>query len=212
MAYDHEEQEQLDELKAWWNEHGNTVLLAIALVALVIAAFQGWRYYQRTQDLSAATLFAQLEQAEGAGDHKKLRDIAGQIVARYASTPYAKYAALGAARASFDMNDLAGTKSQLAWVIDNAREDEVRDIARLRLAGVLLDEKNYAEALKQLEKKPVDAMAGLYSDMKGDVLAAQGKKAEAREAYQFALDRSGAGTPYRALVQIKLDALGEAKK
>lgn len=211
MAYDHQEQEQLDELKAWWKEHGNTVLLAVALGAVVIAAFQGWRLYQRSQELGAATLYQQLEQAEGKGEHKKVRDIAGQIVARYPSTPYGTYAALSAARASFDTNDLAGAKSHLAWVIGNAKDDEIRDIARLRLAGVLLDEKNYAEALKQLENKPGDAMAGLYADMKGDVLAAQGKKAEAREAYQLALDRSEAGTPYRAIVQIKLDALGEAK-
>ena len=96
-------------------------------------------------------------------------------------------------------------------MISGAREDEIRDVARLRLAGVLLDEKNYAEALKQLEAKPAESMAGLFADMKGDILAAEGKKAEARIAYQLALDRSEAGSAYRPIVQLKLDALGDAK-
>ena len=211
MAYDHQEQEQLDELKAWWKQHGNHVLLGIAFTAIVLAGFQGWRYYQRSQALAAVTLYQQLDQAERASEHKKVRDIAAQIVARYASTPYGTYAALAAARASYESGDAAGAKSQFTWVMGNARDDEARDVARLRLAGVLLDEKNYAEALKQLEKQPVEALSGLYSDMEGDLFAAQGKKADARNAYQIALDRSEAGSAYRSIVQLKLDALGEAK-
>jgi len=119
--------------------------------------------------------------------------------------------ALAAARASFDTGDLAAAKSRLLWVLGKTKEDEVRDIARLRLAAVFLDEKNYAEALKQLEANPVESMAGLFADMKGYILSAQGKRAEARSAYQLALDRSDAGSPYRGIIQIKLDALGDAK-
>lgn len=211
MAYDHEEQEQLDELKAWWKHYGNTVLLGVALVAAVAAGFQGWRQYQRGHAVAAATLYQQLEVAASADDHKKVRDIAGRIVADYASTPYGTFAALSSARASFETGDLTAAKTQLAWVMANAREDEIRDVARLRLAAVLLDEKNYAEALKQLEAKPVESLASMFSDMKGDVLAAQGKKAEARNAYQLALDRSEPGSPYRSIVQVKLDALSDAR-
>ena len=212
MVYDHEEQEQLDELKAWWKEYGNLVLLGIAAVAVVIAGFQGWRQYQHGRSVAASTLFQQLEQAQTKGEHKKVIDLAGQIISGYASTPYGTFAALSSAKASFDTGDLAAAKTQLTWVMGNAKEDEVRDIARLRLATVLLDEKKYDEALKQLDAKPVEPLAALYSDLKGDVLAAQGKKAEARNAYQFALDRSEPASPYRSIVQLKLDALGDAGK
>lgn len=211
MAYDLEEQEQIEDIKAWWKQYGNLVILAITAAALTFAGFQGWRYYRNSQTVAASTLYQQLEQAERGGDLKKVRGIAGQIVDRYGSTPYAVLAALSAARAGFDGGDLAGAKTQLQWVVDNAREDEVRDVARLRLAGVLLDEKNYAEALKWLEVKPVDSMAGLYADLRGDILLAQGKAAEARGAYQLAFDKSEAGSPYRATLQLKLDSLGEAK-
>ncbi len=187
------------------------MILVAAAALLTIAAFQGWRYYRHNQALTAVTLYEQLERAERAGDHRKVRDIAGQITAQYGATPYATFAALAAARASFDTGDLAGAKSQLQWVAEHAREDEIKDVARLRLAGVLLDEKNYAEALKLVEAKPVEPMTGLYSDLRGDILLAQGKVADARSAYQLALDKSEANSPYRATIQIKLDSLGDAR-
>ena len=210
MAYDLQEQEQLEELKSWWNEYGNLVILGATLAVLVVAGFQGWRYYRHSQSLAAVALYEQLEQAERAGDRKKVRDIAGEIVARYGSTPYGAFAALSAARVSFEGGELAEAKSRLTWVVEHARRDEIRDIARLRLAGVLLDEKNYGEALKLVEAKPEDTMAGLYADLKGDILLAQGNNADARSAYQLALDRSEAGSPYRATLQLKLDSLGES--
>jgi predicted negative regulator of RcsB-dependent stress response len=209
MAYDLQEQEQLEELKEWWTEYGNLVILGVALAALAIAGFQGWRYYRHSQSLAAVALYEQLEQAERAGDGRKARDIAGEIVAKYGSTPYGAFAALSAARVSFEGGDLAEAKSQLTWVVEHARRDELRDIARLRLAGVLLDEKNYGEALQLVDTKPADSMAGLYADLKGDILLAQGNSTDARNAYQLALDRSEAGSPYRATLQLKLDALGE---
>lgn len=211
MAYDLQEQEQIAELKAWWKDYGRLVILGATLGALAIAGFQGWRYYRHTQVLAAVALYEQLEQAERAGDRKKVRDIAGEIVAKYASTPYASFAALSAARASFESGELPAARTQLTWVVDNARRAELRDIARLRLAGVLLDEKSYAEAMKLLETKPEESMTGLYADLRGDILAAQGKHADARNAYQLALDRSDAGSPYRATLQLKLDSLGDSK-
>ena len=87
----------------------------------------------------------------------------------------------------------------------------MRDVARLRLAGVLLDEKNPEEALKLLDTKHAPAFDGMYADLKGDILAVQGKRAEARAAYQAALDKSEANSNYRQLIQVKLDAVGEAK-
>jgi predicted negative regulator of RcsB-dependent stress response len=211
MAYDLEEQEQLEAIKAWWKEYGNLVLLVIIACLLTIAAFQGWRYYRHQQALAAATLYEQLQRAEGANDGKRVRDIAAQIADKYASTPYAVMAELAAARASVDGGDLAAAKTRLQWVLDHAKDDEARDIARLRLAGALLDEKDYAEALKLVETKPGDAYSALYADLRGDILAAQGKVAEARSAYQLALDKSDAKNPYSQLVQLKLDALGGTK-
>ena len=211
MAYDLEEQEQIAALKSWWGQYGTLVTFAIMACALAFAGVQGWRYYRHSQAAAAVTLYEQLDQAQRAGDHKKVRDIAARIIDDYKSTAYAPFAALSAAQASFSSGDLAGAKTQLQWVIDKGNQDELRDIARLRLAGVLLDEKKPDEALKLLETRPVESMTALYADRRGDILLTQGKRAEARSAYQQALDRSEAGSQYRAVIEAKLDSLGEAK-
>lgn len=211
MAYDLEEQEQLDVLKAWWKQYGNLVVTMVLVGALGAAGYQGWRYYRQQQALQAVTLYGQMESAERANEKKKAGDIAAQIIDRHAGTQYAAMAALASAKIAFESADLALAKTRLQWVIERAKEEEMRDVARLRLAGVLLDEKNYAEALKLVETKPAPAFSGLYADMKGDILVAQGKTVEARSAYRQALEKGDAKSSHHQLVQLKLDALGEAK-
>jgi predicted negative regulator of RcsB-dependent stress response len=99
----------------------------------------------------------------------------------------------------------------LQWIIDNASEDELKAIARFRLAQAMLDEKQYDDALKTLDIKTDDAFTGLFADLKGDILAATGKNAEAKAAYEIALAKIDPKSPYRAFVQVKFDALGGAQ-
>ena len=211
MAYDLQEQEHLEAVKGWWEQYGTLAMVAIIACVLTIAAFQGWRYYRHQQSLAAVTLYEQMAQAERGNEHKKVRDIAAEITDRYTRTPYAAMAALSAARAAFETGELAASKTQLQWVIENAREEELRDVARLRLAGVLLDEKKYEEALALVNGPHGAAFGALYADMRGDILLAQGKRGEARSAYQQAIDKSDVKSPYRPMIQAKRDALGEAK-
>ena len=211
MACDLEEQEQLATIKSWWAQYGKLVMVTVIGGLLVVGGIRGWHYYRNSQSGAAVALFDQMQRAERASDHKKVRDIAMQIVDKYGSTQYATLASMAAAKSEFDTGDLPAAKTRLQWVIDNAKEEEARDVARLRLARVLLDEKNPAEALKLLEIKHGDTFAGLYADVKGDALLAEGKRAEARAAYQIALDKSDAASPLRQIIQLKLDALGESK-
>jgi predicted negative regulator of RcsB-dependent stress response len=211
MALDLEEQEQLATIKSWWAQYGRLVTITIVGSLLAVGGIRGWQYYQGSQAASAVSLFAQQQAAERASDHKRVRDIGTEIVERYGSTAYGTLAALSAAKSDFDTGDLAAAKTRLQWVIDKAREEEARDVARLRLARILHDEKKTDEALKLLETKHLDSFAGLYADLKGDLLLTQGKREEARAAYQLALDRSDAGGPIRQIIQLKLDAVGGTK-
>ena len=61
------------------------------------------------------------------------------------------------------------------------------------------------------EPAAVVAETLIYADLRGDVYFAQGSTAEARAAYQSALEKTEVGSPYRNLIQIKIDALGQAK-
>jgi predicted negative regulator of RcsB-dependent stress response len=211
MAYNLEEQEQIDAIKAWWKQYGNFVVLAAIACLVTIAAFQGWRYYRAQQAERAATLFIQLDEAERANDPKRVRDIAGQIIERHGSTPYAAMSALASAKAGVTTGELDEARKHLQWAVEHARDDALRDVARLRLAGLLLDQKKHDDALKLLAAKPGEPYAMLYADLRGDVLAADGKAAEARAAYQAALEKSDPASSYRRLIEVKLDALGEVK-
>ena len=208
--YDLEEQEQIDSLKTWWKMYGNLVTGLVVVASLAVIAWQGWNWYQRGQSAQAAAIYGVLEQAAAARDAQKVKAAAGELTEKFGSTTYAGLGALLAARQSFEAGDLKTARAQLQWATENGK-DEVRDIARLRLAAVMLDEKAYDDALRQIDAAHAASFDARYLELKGDVLAAQGKKTEARTAYKAALDKGDAAQgPGRVLLQQKLDNLGEA--
>ena len=211
-AYDLEEQEQLETLKAWWTENGNLVLTAVSLALVVVVAWQAWNYYQRNNAARASALFAAVQKAAGANDLKQVRESAGAILEQYPRTTYAAMAELVSAKAHFQGGDLKTAHAQLAWVAENAKDEALQDIARLRLVSVMLDEKAYDDALKALDAKHGAAFEAQFQAARGDVLIAQGKKEEARGAYNAALDKADAkDAGLRGSIQLRLDALGTAK-
>jgi len=208
---DLQEQEQLEALKAWWKDNRNQILGALLIVVVAMGGWRGWQYYQHKQSYGAATLYQQFIEQLASNDAKRINDAAAAVTDKFGSTAYAARAELLAARVNEQGNDLARAKTQLQWVIDNAREDTLKDVARLRLAAVLLDEKKYADALALLDAKHPDSFDGLFADLKGDVFSAQGKIDEARSSYKLAYEKIDAQSLYRSLIQMKLDALGSAK-
>jgi predicted negative regulator of RcsB-dependent stress response len=209
MALDLEEQEQVAELKAWWNQHGNLIVSAITAAALAFAGWQGWRWYERKQAAEAGALYDTIMRASRAGDAKALRDADGALLENYSRTLYASLGALLAARFYYEHNDAKGAKAQLQWVLEHARTDDFRDLARLRLAAILLDEKAYDEALKLLDEQHASAYDSQYAAAKGDVLVAKQQLDEARAAYRVALDKAGSGSAaFRESVRMRLEALG----
>lgn len=208
MSY-HEEQETLDELKAWWARWGNAITWVLLIALLIAAGFNGWHYWQRKQTAKASELYVTVQQSVAAGDKARIADVAKRMEDDYAHTPYAQMTALQAARALYLASDTDGAKAQLQWAIDHAKDDEYREIAKLRLAGILLDQKDYAGGLKLLADEPPAAFKGLYADRRGDLLAAQGKNDDARTAYKSALAATGdMDASQKQLIQFKLDALG----
>ena len=211
MAFDLEEQEQIAELKQFWKQYG-TLIVTLAVAALVaFAGMQGWRYYKNSQSEQASALFTKFGEAVRKNDVKEIRALGKQVMDAFGSTAYGPTAALLLAKANYENGDAAAAAGQLQWAIDKAKDDETAEVARLRLASIWLDEKKYEEALKLLETKHSTAMETLYADLRGDVMLAQGKSAEARAAYKMAIEKSLPNSSYRSVVQIKLDALGGAK-
>ncbi len=211
-TYDLDEQERLDELKAWWKRWGNVVMIG---AAAAIAAAAGWRYWQNhimTQSLEAAAVYEKLTASLAANDPKAAREAGAMLTGQYKGTAYAPRAALLLAKLNVAGKDLKSAQTQLEWALANSKEPAVKDLARLRLAGVQLDQQQYDAALKTLSDTHSDAFAFRFLDLKGDVLLAQGKQADARAAYQAAYSAMEEDNPYRTLVELKLDAMGGPAK
>lgn len=207
MAYDLEEQEQLAELKAFWNKFGNLITW-VAIIALAgYAGYNFWNQHQRSQSADASALYEEMRLALSVNDNAKVQRIAADVESKFGGTAYAQMAALGAAKGAFEANDLKTAKAQLQWVVDHG-SDEYKSIAKLRLAGVLLDEKSFDEALKVLGTEFAPQFAGSVADRKGDVLVAQNKLVEARAAYTAALAAMDPKSPGRKLVEVKLESIG----
>ena len=210
MAYDLEEQEQLASIKAWWSRFGNLATWLLILALAGYTGWSGWNYYQRNQSAQASQLYDELQKAFTAKDAAKVQRAATDMIEKFGSTAYAQMGALAAAKTAFDANDIATAKTRLQWVAEKGRDSEYKAIAKIRLAGILLDEKAFDDGLKLLNGEFPPQFAGAVADRKGDILAAQNKTEEARSAYQLALEKTDQKNPGRQLIQLKLDAIGGA--
>jgi predicted negative regulator of RcsB-dependent stress response len=208
MAFDLEEQEQLASIKAWWNTYGNLLTWVLIVVLGAFAAWNGWKYYTRSQAAQAGQLYEELQKGVTAKDNALVQRAAIDMEARFGRTTYAQMSALTAAKSAVDANDMATAKTQLQWIVAGSGDEEYKSIARIRLAGLLLDEKAYDEALKQVSGDFPAQFAGLAADRRGDILVAQNKLDEARAAYKLALEKTEEKNPGRQLIQLKLDAIG----
>ena len=207
MAYDLEEQEQLDTLKAFWQKYGNLITWVLIVCLAGYAGYNYWTQRERNHAAEASALYDEMGKQLAAKDNAKVQRIAGDIESKYESSIYAPMAALAAAKAAFDANDLKAAKAQLQWAVDHGNA-EYKSVARLRLSGLLLDEKAYDQALALLNTDMLPQFAGAAADRKGDILVAQNKLAEARTAYEAALAAMGEKNPGRQLVVLKLEAIG----
>jgi len=205
---DLEEQEQLDELKHFWNEYGNLISWVLIAVFGAIAAWNGWQYWQRTQAAQAAGMYDEVERAASAGDTARVERAFSDMKDKFGRTTYAQQAGLLAAKTFVDKGNADGAKAALGWVAEKASDEGYQALARLRLAGILADTKAYDEALKQLAGTFPKEFEGLAADRRGDVYNLQGKKAEAKAEYTKAFKALDERSDYRRLVEVKLSALG----
>lgn len=219
-VYDLEEQEQISELKAWWASYGNAVTAALLVAAVAVFGWQAWNWYQRNQAAQASAVLADVQKAASARDAKTASARAGELIEKFPGTTQAALAVLVSAKLQAEGGDPKTAKAQLGWAAEHAGEVELREIARLRLANLLLDDKSYDDALKLLEREPLPSFAGRFDELRGDIHALQGKGAEARKAYEAAIARfdeaakaAPAGTTderHKAILQVKLESLGVA--
>lgn len=208
MSY-HDEQESIESFKAWWTQWGNATTWLVLIVLLALAAWNGWNFWQRRQAAEAAVLYDQVQQAVNGSDKALITRVASDMEDRFGGTAYAQMSALAVAKALYMAGDTAGAKAQLQWAADHAKDGEFRQVAKLRLASLLLDEKAYDQGLALIPQPDAGPFKGVVADGRGDLLAAAGKRDDARASYKLALDSlPKTDASERQLIQFKLDALG----
>ena len=205
---DLDEQEQLDQLKHFWKQYGNLITWALIVVLGAFAAWNGYQYWQRTQAVQAAAMFDEVERSVASNDVAKIERALSDMNTRFGSGTYAQQAGLLAAKAFFEKGNADAAKKALTTVAEKSSDEGYQAIAKLRLASVLMDGKNFDEALKLLSGSFPKNFESLVADRKGDILALQGKLAEAKLEYVKAYKGFDEREGYRRLVEVKLNALG----
>jgi predicted negative regulator of RcsB-dependent stress response len=207
MALDLDDQEQLDELKLWWNKYGKITIGFVLLALVAYASWQGYQYIEHKKAAEASEIYQSLAQLD-ASKLGEMKALSSQLTTEYAGTPYAGRAALLQAKSQFLAGEIEESKLQLEWAIVNATETSVKAIASLQLARVLLDGNDYAGANKVLSANLDIGYVGLKEDLQGDILLAQGKVDEAKKMYADALLNLDPEGRLYMLTKQKLESLG----
>lgn len=205
---DLEEQEQLEQVKAFWKRWGNLITWVLTAAVAAYAGYQGWQWYQRDQAANAGAMYAEFDKALAGQDLDKASAAAGDLRARYAGTGYAAQAGLQVARLQLDKGKPDEARQSLAWVAEQGAEVAYRDLARLRLAGLQLDAKAFDEAAKTLDAIKSPEFEALVADRRGDALLLQDKRDAAKAEYRKALAGLDKKQDYRSIVEAKLALLG----
>jgi predicted negative regulator of RcsB-dependent stress response len=199
------ETEQVEQIKQWLKEYGNTILFS---VIFVIAATFGWRYYQQHQVATRAQASSAYEGMviSYMGNQPKETLLKGErLIKEFPNTPYAKFAALTIAQLDVNNGDLQSAEQQLKWVIQNSKSSSsLKAIAQIRDARILLSQGKFPEALTQLDATKPKAFAVEVNTVKGDVYLAMGDKVKAEQAYQLAASTAPNGDAMTPLIQMKL--------
>ena len=205
---DLEEQEQLDELKHFWKQYGNAITWFLIVVMGAYVAWNGYQYWERQQSSKASALFDEVERTAASGDAAKLERAWNDMKERFPGTTFAAQSALLAAKVFQQTEKTDAAKSALVWASEHASDEASVQLARLRLANLLTQQKAYDEALKTLSKPFQPAFAGLAADIQGDIAVSQNKPQDAIQAYGDAWAKLEDNPEYRRLVAAKLNALG----
>lgn len=205
---DLDEQEQLDQIKHFWAKYGTAISTALIVLFGSIAGWNGWQYWQNQQASGAAVMFDEFERANTAGETDRMQRALSDMQAEYGGTILTAQAALLAAKSHIDRQQTEPARAALNWVAQSASDDALKAVARLRLSTLDMQDQAWDAAMAQLAAPVPVAFAGLVADRRGDVFMAQGKTAEARQAYEAAFKALGAQDAYRSLVEAKLAAMG----
>lgn len=204
------EKEQLEIMRTWWQENGRYVIGGIVLGTALLLSWSYWQSAKRSAELEASALYENLLDNVAAGDVEPAEATAANLSDNYGSTPYAAQARLALARLYMDKGRDQDAAVVLRALLDARGNVQLKPVARLRLARVLLYQEKAAEAVELLDGQPESAFSARFHEVLGDAYVALGRFDEAAAAYAVAIsDDPNRLTVDRTLVQMKINDLPE---
>ncbi len=201
------EEEQVESIKKWWKENGTSAIAGLVIGLGGIFGWQTWNQQIDAKGEQGSVAFEQMMQAVVADDLASSSKQAELLRIEYESTAYADFAALVQAKLKLEQGDSAAARAQLDWVMKHAEDPGIEQIARLRLARILLSDGDHTTATSLLTNiKP--AFAGEFAELRGDIAAASNDFDSARKAYQEAIELEAGN---RMIIEMKMDDLGSPK-
>ena len=207
-SLNHEDQEQIDQIRQFWSRYGTSISILILIIALVFSVYQGWLWWKRDQSMQAAHLFSEFTTAHAASDTEKTQLVFKDLQERYPKTVFTQQAALLHSDLLQSKGGLTSAKNSLKWLIEKGGEPEYRSIAVLRLSALLIDDNRLEESLTYLQKARGYGFDALIDDRVGDIYTLQNKTSEAIAAYKAAWNALDEKSPYRKQIEFKMSVLG----
>ncbi len=215
MPLDLEEQEQLDQLKAFWQKYRNLITGVLTAALFAYAAYSGYQWWRNSQAAQASQLYDTMIIAISKSDKDQSLRAADDLQKQFGRTPYASMASLVAAKIASDAGDAPKAIEYLRWTAKNASNAGYEALGKLRLVSQLIEqgtEKDFAEADAILKDKPINGFEALWLERRGDWYLAQKNTAQAKVSYQDAWKKLDQAKEFpeeaRRLLKVKLDAVG----
>ncbi|MBN8744944.1 MAG: tetratricopeptide repeat protein [Thiomonas arsenitoxydans] len=208
MSYNFEEQEQIAQMRHFWERWGTQISAGVLAVAVGFAGYYGWQWWQRNQGAKAAVVFEQVQAAIQSNSPDKIEQAWAVMQSKVPGSAYAGMAALAVAKSLHDAGKNEQAIAALKWASEHAAGPSARSVARLNLSALQIDAKQYAEAIKTLADVPEPTFAALFDIRRGDLAMLQGERDAARTAYEAALKALPADSSQRAAVEQKLQSVG----
>jgi predicted negative regulator of RcsB-dependent stress response len=204
------ERDQWDALKTWLKENGAWIVAGVLIGVIVLYGWRWWQERTTTRNQTAASRYSDVLDALARKDRARADQLVDTLSKDYADTPYVDQGQLALARADVESGSLDAAARRLAAIAADAEDDELRNVARLRLARVQLMRKKPDEALVTLAQVKAGAFTPAMEEVKGDALLAKGDKAGALAAYRRAVEAAEPGLMDQGLLQLKINDLAPA--
>ena len=202
------EDEQVEALKQWWEKNGKYVIVGGIIVLSTVIGQQVWSNFQTSTLTKASAQYDVMMEELADGKNESVLQRGEALINANSDLTYATLASMAMAKAQVENGDNSGAEARLSWALENAKQEELQHIIRIRLAKVLMAQGKLDDALTLANYPQQGDFSSQYTLVKGDIYYKKGEIGSAKTAYRAALDDSKLGSQIRGFIQIKLDDLG----